>query len=177
MKFIISAITLIILLSAMPVLQGCSMFDSVSAERDYPLDPEDARRAKRGKLTGEGGLKIFGGNDKKGAGAGGIGVNSFLWRATLDTISFMPLAQVDPHGGVILTNWFEDPDARGERFKVDALILGTDLRADGVRVSVFRQVQQADGRWQDAKVDEKTARTLEDKILTRARELRINNPS
>jgi len=158
----------------MPVLQACGL-DKSKMEEDFPKDLQDTQREKRGKLTGEGGLKLFGGGKDSKKGGGGIGVNSFLWRATLDTLSFMPLAQVDPHGGVIITDWHEDPNTRGERFKVNVLILGTDLRADGIRVSVFRQVQEPNGQWKDAKVDSTTARQLEDKVLTRARELRINN--
>ena len=87
----------------------------------------------------------------------------------------MPLASTDPHGGVIITDWYEDPAARGERFKVNVLILGTELRVDGLRVTVFKQTKSASGTWQDSAVGTTTARDLEDKILTRARELRIHN--
>ncbi len=122
--------------------------------------------------------QIFGGgNTEDSAGAAGIGVNSFLWRATLDTISFMPLASADPHGGVIITEWYEDPATPGERFKLNILILGTELRADGVRVSVFKQAKSDNDTWQDASVTNNVGRELEDKILTRARELRIQSAS
>jgi len=164
-------------LASSQFLQGCSSspFSGVKTEHEYPQSQEDARRASRGKLTGEGGIKLFGGKDEKKDSGSGIGVNSFLWRATLDTLSFMPLAQVDPHGGVIITDWYENPDARGERFKLNVLILGTDLRADGIKVAVFKQEKNKEGQWQDSSASGDTARELEDKILTRARELRISN--
>ncbi len=129
---------------------------------------------KKKSIFGEGGFKILGGRKDKAVGAGenGIDVNSFLWRATLDTISFMPLASADPFGGVILTDWYSDPSNPNERVKVNAFILGRELKADGVRVRAFRQVQRG-GAWQDAPVAQETARKLEDAILTRARELRI----
>src|SRR5688572_16786254 len=87
------------------------------------LSDRDARRESRGKLTGEDGWTVFGGKDEDSSSGGTIGVNSYLWRATLDTISFMPLTSADPFGGTIITDWYEDPKTPGERFKVNALIL------------------------------------------------------
>ena len=125
-------------------------------------------------IFGGDGLNVFGGgSESKGQGGGGIGVNSFLWRASLDTISFMPLASADPFGGVIITDWYSPPETQGERFKVTVYILGRDLRADGVRAAVFRQDRDAAGNWVDARVEQKTAIDLENTILTRARQLRI----
>lgn len=100
-----------------------------------------------------------------------IGVNSFLWRASLDTIASMPVNSADPFGGVIITDWHAQPAAPSERFKLNIYILGRALRADGVRVAVFRQVLSAVG-WQDAPVPSTTGSSIEDAILTRARQLR-----
>jgi hypothetical protein len=104
---------------------------------------------------------------------GGIGVNGFLWRATLDTISFMPVSSADPFGGVVITDWYAMPEAPQERFKINVYILGRALRADGVRVAVFRQVQDGAG-WQDAAVADGADARIEDAILTRARQLRFD---
>jgi hypothetical protein len=124
-------------------------------------------------LGGEGGLFSFGGNKKNdsGGGGGGIGVNAFLWRGALDTLSFLPLSSADPFGGVIITDWYSPADAQGERFKATAYILGKELRSDAIRVSVFRQVNQ-DGRWVDAPVDPVVQADIENKVLERARKLR-----
>lgn len=100
------------------------------------------------------------------------GVNSFLWRATLETLNFLPLDQVDPYGGVIITDWFADPAAPDERLRTTAYILDQNLRADALKVSVFKQIRTASG-WNDAPVDADTARQLENAILTRARQLYI----
>ena len=107
-----------------------------------------------------------------GGGGVGIGVNSYLWRASLDTIAFMPLSSADPFGGVIITDWYSPEGARQERFKMNVFILVRSLRADGVRVSLFRQVQDRGGIWRDAGVPVQTASRIEDAILTRARQLR-----
>lgn len=100
-----------------------------------------------------------------------IGVNSYLWRATLDTLSFMPLLQTDSNGGVIVTDWYANPSQPGERMKVTVSILDRDLRADALRVAALRQVNQS-GQWVEAPVQAATVQKLEDIILTRARDLR-----
>lgn len=100
-----------------------------------------------------------------------IGVNSYLWRATLDTLSFMPLLQTDSNGGVIVTDWYANPQSPGERMKLTVSILDQDLRADALRVAASRQMLQ-NGQWIDVPVQAATAQKLEEIILTKARELR-----
>ena len=100
-----------------------------------------------------------------------IGINSYLWRAALDTVSFMPLVQTDSNGGVIVTDWYANPNSPGERMKLTVSILDQDLRADAVRVAASRQLSQ-DGRWVDAPVQAATVQKLEEIILTKARDLR-----
>ena len=107
-----------------------------------------------------------------GTGARTLGVNSYLWHATLDTLSFIPLASADPFGGVVITDWYSASQVPNERMKVTVYILDRNLRADGLKVAVFRQVKGADG-WADAQVASDTSTKLEDAILTRARELRL----
>lgn len=108
------------------------------------------------------------------AGGSGISVNSFLWHASLDTVSFMPLASADPFGGTIITDWYSPPDSPNERFKLNIFILGRDLRADGVRARVFRQNKDPNGNWVDAPVDQSTGTDIENAILTRARQIRMS---
>ncbi|HKR92043.1 DUF3576 domain-containing protein [Novosphingobium sp.] len=103
-----------------------------------------------------------------------IGVNSYLWRASLDTLSFMPLVQSDSAGGVIITDWYANPKNPGERVKVSVMILDQDLRADALKVTAVREVAQGGG-WAAAPVQAATVQKLEDIILTRARDLRRNS--
>lgn len=100
-----------------------------------------------------------------------IGVNSYLWRASLEALSFMPLTQADSAGGVIVTDWYANPESPEERVKVSVLILDQDLRADALRVAASRQVLQ-NGVWVEAPVQAATVQRLEDIILTKARDLR-----
>lgn len=139
-------------------------------------NPTDIRKqGTTGKVFGDDAF-VFGGSSKaKEAAAeagGGIGVNSYLWRASLDTLLFMPVSSADPFGGVIITDWHTPPDSPSdERFKLNVYILGRALRADGVRVAVFRQVRNGEA-WQDAPVATNASTKIEDAILTKARQLR-----
>jgi hypothetical protein len=159
---------------------GLSACSNVNKQASYPTREAGSDKIiysdgpKQETIWGDGqtlGDKIFGREKDKDAGAG-LGVNSFLWRASLDTISFMPVASADPFGGVILTDWYENPDTPGQRFKLSVYILDRQLRADGVRVSVFKQTQERGG-WHDAKVPPDMGTNIENAILTRARELRV----
>ena len=100
-----------------------------------------------------------------------IGVNTYLWRAAIDTVSFAPLIQANASSGVIITDWYANPKAPNERVKLTVSVLDQDLRADGLRVSAARQVL-TNGNWVDAPVSSATVQKLEDIILTRARDLR-----
>jgi Domain of unknown function (DUF3576) len=157
------------------ILSGCSLLPKADENVTYPKADIDQRRARLGKLSGDEGVVIGGVSEKdKEVGKNPLGVNSFLWRATLDTLAFLPLVSADPFGGVILTDWYEDPDARGERFKVNALILDRQLRTDSLKLSVFRQKKDKKDQWADADSDASIARKLEDTVLTRARQMRVD---
>jgi hypothetical protein len=126
-----------------------------------------------------GGFRLpgFGSRAPKASGAGvaGLGVNSYLWRATLDTLAFMPLASADPYGGVIITDWYANPEKPDERFKATVYILDTRLRADGLNVNIHRQTKGPDGAWVNAATNGQTDTDIENAILTRARQLRLSN--
>ena len=147
-------------------LASCSMFRG-----DDHRAGESRVEHDNGIATGGGGGGFFGGERR--AADGGIGVNSYLWRASLDTLNFMPLASADPFGGVIITDWYSDPTTPTERFKATVYILDTRLRADALNVSIFRQMQTG-GQWADATVDPDTEIQIENAILTRARQLRLS---
>jgi len=102
-----------------------------------------------------------------------LGVNAYLWRATLDTLNFMPLLSSDPIGGVLITDWYSAPENPNERIKVTTYILDRRLRADALRVSVFRQTRNG-AEWVDAQTNPDTAVRLENAILTRAREIHVS---
>ena len=148
----------------------------IQTEAKYPTGADRSATggdiyAEEPSVFGPEGLDLFGTNKKKDVDTG-IGVNSFLWRAALDTVSFMPLASADPFGGVVLTDWYTSPENENERFKLDVFILTRELRSDGISVKVHRQ-ELKKNVWRDVPAAEDTARKLEDAILTRARQLRV----
>ncbi len=145
-------------------------------EQTFPKTVEDRMILERGKIGGGGGLFSLGGSSKKdGNGGPSIGVSGYLWRATLDTLSFMPLVSADPFGGTVITDWYSPADKPDERFKINALILSQELRADGIKVKLFKQLKDAKGNWKDATATAAAERKLEDTILTRARELKVQS--
>jgi hypothetical protein len=156
------------------LVTACTSSQQVESKTEFPGTQEEQRRTRLGALGGGDGLLKFGGRDKEDESgtASGIGVNSYIWRATLDTLSFMPFISADPFGGIIITDWYEDPKARGERFKMTIVMMSATLRSDAVKVSVFKQRYHDKAGWQDAEVTESLSRDLENKILTRARQLR-----
>lgn len=109
-----------------------------------------------------------------GDGAQATTVNRYLWAASLETLDFLPVYSADPIAGLIISDWYVNPEAPGERFKTTVYILDSALRADALRVSVFRQERDELGGWVDASVNPATGREIENAILTRARQLRLN---
>jgi hypothetical protein len=160
---------------------GCSSIlgDDIEVVNNPIIDPRDrsdirVRRAQDGSV-----LEMFGINSSIGDGSRGRGeafagsVNKHLWLASLDTLSFLPIASTDPFTGVIATDWGGATDAETERFRVTAYVTDTALSPDSLRVAVFREVREADGPWISAPVSADTPRQIEDSILLRARQLRI----
>jgi len=164
-------------LASLLALAACGS-SQVAVDPTYPVDERERIRQeaiKRGEspgIFGKDGLILFG-KKKEEIAPNGLAVNSFLWRASLDTLSFMPLSSADPFGGVIITEWYSPPETPDRRFKANAYILDRDLRADGIRVTLFQQ--RRDGAdWTDLPVETRTSTDLENAILTRARQLRVD---
>ena len=169
------------MLAGLILLQGCDWVsgpaEGTPRNTELAGDSDEARQQARregGTLFGDSFRFGFGTEDEAQA-APGIAVNAFLWRGALDTVSFMPITEADPFGGTVLTDWFAPPESPGERFKVNVFILERTLTASGVRATVFRQVFDDAAGWRDAAVDPSVGRSIEDAILTRARELRVTS--
>ncbi|MES2728933.1 MAG: DUF3576 domain-containing protein [Pseudomonadota bacterium] len=154
-------------------LSACSSLPQ--GEAKYPTGARDQGGSgdayeEEASIFGKDGLDLFG--RKKDESEVGIGVNTYLWRAALDTISFMPMASADPFGGVILTDWYQPDAERAERYKLNVLIHGRALQASALNVTALKQVRTNKG-WVDAPADAAMSRQIEDAILLRARQLRV----
>ena len=166
-------LTLILIAASSIILSACDSMNVTGPDTfERPNDQWQQRENQKESIFGGDGLTFGGKEDRPDQGGTGIGVNAYLWRATLDTISFMPLSSADPFGGVVLTDWYTTAEAPNERFKLNVYILGQALRADGIRVAAFRQIKGVNNDWQPADMEAKAVVDIENAILTRARQLR-----
>lgn len=170
---------LLILLLALALGACSSAARDLGGEASYPQSQHDKEMARYGSIFdaasgGDGGFVLWDSKEKRAArnAALGTGVNAWLWQASLDTIGFLPLASADSNGGIIITDWYSAPESPQERIKVNIRIKDATLRSDGVKVNVFRQMQSG-ANWVDATVSPQTATKLEDTILARARQLKM----
>lgn len=144
-------------------LAGCDL----GGEASYPLARYKHQTAPQYRQSSS----IIGTDSGGPAAQAAIGVDNRLWRAALETVSFMPLVSADATSGVIITDWYAAPNAPDQRQKVNVYILGRELHAESLRVSVFRQQRSSDGTWADAPSAGNAATDFENAILTRARQI------
>ena len=165
--------TFFVLITALFVLNACDSVKTESAAK-YPHSRagEVVYTGEEESIFGDEGIDLFGNNKEEVNTGNGIGVNKYLWQASLETLSFIPIASADPFGGVVLTDWYVPDAAKNERFKTQVFLKGTDLKASNVKVSVLKQIKKED-TWESAPVAEDTHTKMEDAILTKARTLRI----
>jgi len=174
---------IIFTLSTLVFLNTCSLDDAEIVRAPPPEDRvikrERERRERAGETAEDGTFigDIFKGltGQKNKTGGEGIGVNTYIWRASLDTLSFMPLLSADPFGGVIITDWYSNSETSKEKFKIVAYILGTELRVDAIKVSVFKKIKKENGDWVDTKNNQILQNKVEDAILTKARKYKIQS--
>ena len=177
---------LYIVLSIMVCLifvNGCSLEDADIVRSPISEDFVIKRERERREALGDSEDESFVGNifkditglgkDKNRSSGTGIAVNTYLWRASLDTLSFMPLLSADPFGGVIITDWYSTSEESKEKFKVVAYILDKELRVDALKVSVFKKLKNKNGEWVDSKSSKILKNKVEDAILTKARKFKI----
>ncbi|MBP6011523.1 MAG: DUF3576 domain-containing protein [Alphaproteobacteria bacterium] len=157
---------------AVLILSGCG-----SSDAEKPKPTVEAPPAAKQAESKDGGVfdwfKASEGKASTDKREGGVAVNAYLWRASLDTLSFMPMDQADPFGGTIKTGWYTPAATPNERLRVAVYVLDARLRADALRVSVFKEAKKPTGEWIDATVDPETVTKLENLILNKARALKI----
>lgn len=161
-------LSIVVIFAALTTLSACSGKVEKAETNPRPIDSPSGP----GLFSGDNGNLLDAFRDKDGGKSSGLPVNAFLWRAALEAISFMPLAEVDSSGGVITTDWYQNPNAKMERIKLTVLVLGITLRPQTLKVQMFKQKLQG-GKWVDVAPSTETVSQLEETILTNARILRV----
>ena len=176
MNFFSTLCRILVIVTIAGALSSCESFDletkTSTAERNLDEQNPKSPLEESSKSVLDGNLLNFGSDSSDESAGAQLPVNKYLWRGTLDTLSFLPLSSTDPYGGVIVTDWGAAPDTPSERFKVTAYITSATLKPQSLNVVVNRQRKGRNGAWVAAPVAEDTKRSLEDAILTRARQLR-----
>ena len=189
-KLVKFLIILTVFASSFIFLNNCSLENAdivrAPAPEDLPLKRE-RERLEREKERGQNNPdddknivdqvfgNIFKGDSKNNNGGAGIAVNAYLWRASLDTLSFMPLLSADPFGGVIITDWYSTSEKAKEKFKIVAYILDKSLRVDAIKIAVFKKIKNENGEWIDHKSNKILKNKVEDAILSKARKFKIQS--
>lgn len=143
-----------------------------NVDSNFPKSDKQQKSESYGSVFGSNGLQLFGGKNKSSGDTSTNKVNAFLWHAALDVIQFMPLSSTDHNGGVINTDWYDDPELRNTMYKVTIVIKSSQLSTNALSATVFKRKFE-DGRWRDQKTNQELATQLEDQILAKARELKV----
>ena len=149
--------------------------------KDAALRDAETRLSTGGGLFGENGLgiNVFGNNDKNNdnnlsASSAGIPINPYLWSASLETLSFIPLSSADPFGGTIFTDWYSTEANENERCKINVFINGAELKSQNLRVSSFCETFK-NNKWLGVKTENQDNIDLENVILNKAKKLKLKN--
>ena len=159
---------ILIVITPIFLLTSCSGLDIQPPE----LDKYDDGRPKAGKLFGD--INLLGGNrDTEPGRASDININGFLWHASLDTLSFLPLSSADPFGGVIITDWYSNKNIQNQRLKITAYINTNELKSESINIKV--EIQSFKNNiWSQPLTSKSLATQIEDSILNEARNLKLN---
>jgi hypothetical protein len=155
------------------LIVGCSKADPVTGEKVI-IDPNPERRAA--KIRDEGG-GIFGDINKIGKSSGStnfeFATSNVLWRATLKSLDFLPLANVDYVGGIIVYDWYSDDKNPQEQIKVSIQFLSNELRTDAIKINTNKRMCDSSNKCQNLPVDKKFNDSIKENIITLARSLKI----
>ena len=129
-----------------------------------------------GGLLGPKGLAIggMGGEENKKVASIGMPINPYLWRASLESVSFIPLSSADPFGGIIITEWYNDKKNFNERCKINIFVKGVELKTTNLKASIFCQ-ESISGNWIDKEIDKDKSIAFENAILEKAIKFRLAN--
>ena len=162
----------ILLFIGLVLFQACSSIKTETKKTDInDIIYMPHQKIERELAESKGGSflnNIFGNSNKKSLNNIEMSVNPYMWQASLEILSStMPLASVDSSSGIIITDWYNLKAKNNERVKISVLINSIELRADGVKVSIFKQIKNAN-TWVSSEVNPNIIQKLERKIINKA---------
>ena len=147
-------------------------------DMDLAMRDAETRLQSGGGLLGKGGLSfgdLLGENQNQSTTASvGMPINAYIWKASLETISFMPLSSADPIGGTIITDWYSTTNNQKERCKLNIFISGKKLKTENLKVNSFCQ-EYKDQVWVNKNIDKENNTKIENAILNKAKKLRLQS--
>ena len=150
---------------------------NLATDPDLAMSDAQNRLITGGGLLGNKGSFSFLGDEKNNTSqtsSVGLPINPYLWKASLETIDFMPLSSTDPFAGIIITDWYTDEDSLGERCKLNIFVKGKDLKTDNLKVSSFCQSLN-DNQWVNKPSIKKNNIRIENAILNKAKKLKLTS--
>ena len=158
---------------------GSKLPNATSAQKAKAMRDAETRLSTGGGLFGQKGLDVFGvinNPEDSGVSGGAVGmpVNPYLWRASLETIDFMPISSTDPFSGTIITDWYSTESNIGERCKLNIFIKGLEFKTSNLKVMSFCQAFQ-NQQWVNKNTDQESNRKLENAILNKAKKIKLSS--
>ena len=149
---------------------------NLATDKDLAMnDAQNRLRTGGGLLGKKGSFNFLGDNEEASNQVTGLGmpINPYLWKASLETISFMPLSSTDPFAGTIITDWYTSETSQGERCKLNIFINGKDLKTDNLKVSSFCQTLK-NNQWVNTPTKPEENMRLENVILNEAKKIKLS---
>ena len=151
---------------------------SSATRKKAALSDAETRLSTGGGLFGENSFDLLGNTNKEKSVSGfttvGMPINPYLWSASLETLSFIPLSSADPFGGTIFTDWYSSESNENERCKINVFIKGAELKTQNLRVSSFCEVFK-NNKWVGVGTNSQDNISLENAILNKAKKLKLKN--
>ena len=163
MRFTKNVAKILYLLPILIFFNSCGIYKPTDA-REFPPEPEKrvAKNIEEGR-----GFKLFD-NQNKGGGTFDFATSNELWRASLDTLDFMPLISADYGGGILITDWYNENNNYRDYIKISIRFLTNEIRSDSLKIKVYTKNCESSGECTISLDNPEIRQKLVSTILTKA---------
>ena len=152
-------------------LSNCSQKDPVTGENKY-IEPDLKKRIEKARDEG-GGIFANIGKSSKNQSTVDFKSASLLWKATLKSLEFLPLMNADYSGGIIIYDWYSNPNKPLEQIKISVQFLNNELRSDSIKIIAHKKICENINKCSNLEIDQQFALSVKESIINSARLLRI----